>query len=64
MGRPMPPCKDCPDRHTACWDSCSAYKEFSEANRKLKEAIRNDTIRENEWSSVVYSKRTRPKKFR
>ena len=23
-----PPCKDCPDRHTACHDSCEKYKKY------------------------------------
>jgi hypothetical protein len=24
------PCKDCPDRHTACHDSCDKYKAWKE----------------------------------
>ena len=24
----MPPCKDCPDRYTACHDHCAKYKEW------------------------------------
>jgi len=27
------PCKDCPDRHTACHDSCERYAEYK---RQLK----------------------------
>ncbi len=29
----LEPCKDCPDRHTACHDSCPRYAEYK---RQLK----------------------------
>lgn len=29
------PCKDCPDRHRACHDTCEKYKQFKDARREL-----------------------------
>lgn len=29
------PCKDCPDRHTACHDTCEKYKAFRAYREKL-----------------------------
>lgn len=34
MGIPSP-CKECPDRHEACHDTCERFREF---RRKLEEA--------------------------
>lgn len=51
------PCKECPDRHRACHDSCEKYQEFKrwreqvlEKARRAKEADtyefeRNEAIR-------------------
>lgn len=33
----MNPCKDCPDRHRACWDSCDKYKQFKMEIQKVKD---------------------------
>ena len=32
--RPIPPCKDCEDRHIGCHSKCKQYKAFAEENRK------------------------------
>lgn len=36
------PCKDCTDRHEACWDRCERFLEYkkfkAECNRKRVEA--------------------------
>lgn len=36
----MPPCKDCPDRYTACHDHCEKYQKWKEdraAEKKFNE---------------------------
>lgn len=50
-----PPCKDCPDRHTACHDTCSKYKDYraeidsyAEAKRKVSHvdmAIKDKSVK-------------------
>lgn len=39
--REMPPCKNCTDRHEACWGGCWKYKAWrlrlDEVNRRRKE---------------------------
>ena len=39
--REMSPCKDCTDRHEACWGKCEKYKEWKsrldEVNKRRKE---------------------------
>ena len=39
--REKPPCKDCADRHEACWGKCEKYKEWKlrldEVNKRRKE---------------------------
>lgn len=34
------PCKNCPDRHTACHDKCEKYLTAKRARDEKKEAIR------------------------
>lgn len=36
----MPPCKDCPDRHEACWGSCDKYKAWIDARHAGTEDAR------------------------
>ena len=31
MVKQLSPCKDCKDRHMACWDGCEKYKEWKSA---------------------------------
>ena len=39
--REMSPCKDCTDRHEACWGKCEKYKAWKsrldEVNRRRRE---------------------------
>lgn len=39
--REMAPCKDCKDRHEACWGKCEKYKAWKsrldEVNKRRKE---------------------------
>ena len=39
--RDTPPCKDCTDRHEACWGKCEKYKSWKsrldEVNKRRKE---------------------------
>ena len=39
--REMSPCKDCADRHEACWSKCEKYKAWKsrldEVNKRRKE---------------------------
>lgn len=36
--RGVSPCTDCAERHTACHDTCSQYKEWKAKAQKIKEA--------------------------
>ena len=36
--RGAPPCKECEERHTACWDSCPKYKEWQAEVHRINEA--------------------------
>ena len=38
--RGAPPCKNCEERHTACWDRCPKYKAWKAEAEKIKEAKR------------------------
>ena len=42
------PCKDCPDRHTACHDTCPKYLEIAKANeaerQKRRQQKKNDPV--------------------
>lgn len=35
--REIPPCKDCKERHTACWDNCDKYKAWKNRLEKVNE---------------------------
>jgi hypothetical protein len=41
LTREVPPCKDCVDRHEACWGKCKKYKvwksRLDEVNKRRKE---------------------------
>lgn len=39
-------CKDCKERHPACWDSCEKYKAEKAANDSLKAKIRKEKDRD------------------
>ena len=35
------PCKNCPERHPCCWDTCEKYQVFKKENEEMKEEMRN-----------------------
>jgi hypothetical protein len=39
------PCKDCPDRHTACHDSCDKYKEWKERYQAQQQHLKDNKYR-------------------
>jgi hypothetical protein len=59
VSRPEPttrlitPCKDCPDRHTACHDHCEKFAEYK-AIREKENAAR----RKYNFESAIFSKIT------
>ena len=36
------PCKNCPDRHRACWDRCEKYQAYKAAVQEDKAKRKND----------------------
>ena len=32
------PCKNCPDRHAACWSDCERFLEYKEKTNAIKSA--------------------------
>ena len=42
------PCKDCPDRHEACWGHCEKYKQWTDKIHKLKQAEKEQKMRDRE----------------
>lgn len=37
------PCKDCPDRHMLCHDTCEKYQAFKKDREKISEIRRKDS---------------------
>lgn len=56
----MAPCKDCPDRHTACHGSCDKYKQWKERHtaqqQHLKETGNRFSTLMTESRKKAYSK--------
>ncbi len=52
--REMSPCKDCADRHEACWGKCEKYKawksQLDELNKKRKEYNSKPFIQYNPYN--------------
>ena len=52
--REMSPCKDCPDRHEACWGKCEKYKSWKsmldEVNKRRKEYDGKPFIKYNPYN--------------
>ena len=48
MAKKLGPCKDCVDRHEACWSDCERYKayraELDEENKRKREAMEEKYI--------------------
>lgn len=42
--RAKSPCKNCSDRHYACHDSCTKYKDFKEELEKERALIQKDKL--------------------
>lgn len=38
------PCKDCADRHTACWGTCEKYGDYKKELEALKRATQMDKL--------------------
>ena len=51
------PCKDCPDRHEACHDTCERFKEYRKKIEQAK-ANRAEAMRYTKPNSIT---RTKPK---
>ena len=47
------PCKNCPDRHRACWDKCEMYQAFLTAHRAAQEALRREKKADDDWHGVL-----------
>ena len=46
------PCKDCPDRHAVCHDSCERYQAFHRERQEISQKRQEDIIRyrdEKKW---------------
>ena len=68
------PCKDCPDRHTACHDHCEKYKAWKEEHDRINKARReyvaqgqtiwSEAKRRNLWASIRRDNSMSKKKFK
>lgn len=47
-------CKDCPDRHPACWGSCPKYLEAKAEHEAVKQAYAKDRAADSLISGVQY----------
>lgn len=47
-------CKNCPDRHEACWGSCSKYQQAKAQHEKQKQARAQAINRNCAINSVQY----------
>ncbi len=51
--REMSPCKDCTERHEACWGKCEKYKEWrnrlDEVNERRKEYSQKPFVQYNPY---------------
>ncbi len=51
--RETPPCKNCAERHEACWDECGKYKAWKsrldEVNRRRKEYNEKPFVKYNPY---------------
>lgn len=53
--RGVPPCKDCKERNTACWDKCQQYQAWKTDTARVKEARR--TYEEERYKAYKEQKR-------
>jgi predicted ATP-dependent serine protease len=47
------PCKDCPDRHEACWGKCEKYKAWRTARDEMLAVERERRLRDREELSRI-----------
>ena len=57
-------CKNCPDRHEACWGSCPKYQQAKAEHEKQKLARAQAINRNCALNSVQYNGLKRKKKER
>lgn len=52
--REKPPCKDCVDRHEACWGNCENYKawksQLDEVNKRRKKYEAKPFVKYNPYN--------------
>ena len=51
--REKPPCKDCTDRHEACWGKCEKYKKWKDGLEKVNEERRKYNQRAAIFSKIT-----------
>lgn len=54
----MPPCKDCQDRHRACWGDCSGYKLWKAEQDGALSALKKNEA--DIFTAFGYNKRKEP----
>lgn len=47
------PCKDCPDRHGICHDSCERHIKFHREREKIRAAKEQERIRGKTYKALV-----------
>lgn len=47
-------CKDCTERHQACWGSCSRYLEAKAKHDRVRQAAAKDRERNSALNHVQY----------
>ena len=57
-------CKNCPDRHTACWGGCPKYQQAKAEHEKRKQARQQHHNTSSAINSVQYHGLKRKKKER
>lgn len=57
-------CKDCDERHTACWGDCAKYQQAKAEHEKQKQARSQAINRNCALNSVQYNGLKRKKKER
>ncbi len=47
------PCKDYPDRHEICHDSCERYIKFRRERERIRAAKEQERIRSKRYTAIV-----------
>ena len=64
MARSKPPCKDCPERHTACSDRCGKYAAWKAELQKIQAAEREYLLRRREDFLMSEQRRSSKKRYK